>query len=206
MCKMASGVLTKGHKAHWSKGTDSHEAIIAEHKLTADGVRGPNIVRFEITPPDDRYDAPLAEWSYRVDQDTTPDWYDATAGEVAARAMLVEWAVCKLVTTGIERDVNTGENVVVCGGTVNKVCGGTVDEVCGGTVNEVWGGTVNAVCGGTVNEGWGGTVNEVCGGTVEFRVAFACKLTGALAVVINRIGAKAKCYVGTAKTRTVTGK
>jgi hypothetical protein len=93
----------------------------------------------------------------------------------------------------------------VSGGTVNAVRGGTVNAVWGGTVNEVSGGTVNAVCGGTVNAVRGGTVNEVRGGTVSFRCQFAVKLTGVMSVVINRIGMRARCFVGTAKTRTVRG-
>ena len=98
MCKPASGVFTKGHVAHWSKKSDSHEDIISEFKLCADGVRGPNIVRFEISPNYGDLSLPLDQWKYALDEGQTdlPKWYDPTDGEQAARAMLKDWAACKL--------------------------------------------------------------------------------------------------------------
>ena len=134
MCKPASGVFTKGHKAHWSKYTDSHEEIIEEHKLNADGVGGPNIVRFEISPPDCDLSKPLSEWEYRVDQHVTPEWYDKDDAEKAARAMLTEWAAQKIIREDREK-LEDGEYWIISG-TVNAVRQG-------GTVNAVWrGGTV----------------------------------------------------------------
>ena len=184
MCKMASFVLTKDN-AYWSKRTDSHEEIIEEHGLKELGLAGKvGILRVEIVPKRGDYMQPIDQWVFGYDQDMLPDWADKETDERRTRAALREWYSACFVPAGVER----------------------AEVKAGDVVKLVWGGTVNAVWGGTVNEVWGGTVNEVCGGTVEFRVAFACKLTGALAVVINRIGAKAKCYVGTAKTRTVTGK
>jgi hypothetical protein len=203
--------------------TDSHEKIIREFALNADGVSGPNIVRFEITPPNGDWSAPLDRWGYHVDQDRTPDWYDATEAERAARLMLVDWAKAKLVRDGENRNVNDGETVIAVtgNGKVGVVWGnGKVGEVTGnGKVGVVTGnGKVGVVRGnGTVGEVTGnGKVGEVRdngkvgavrdSATVSFRCAFSCKLTGALAVIINRIGSKAKCYVGTEKTRTVKGK
>ena len=95
MCKPASMILTKD-RAFWSLLTDSHEDIIAEFALHADGARGPNIVRVEITPPDSRMDMPLDQWTYQVDQDTLPDWYDAADGEARTRAALVEYAAARV--------------------------------------------------------------------------------------------------------------
>jgi hypothetical protein len=42
--------------------------------------------------------------------------------------------------------------------------------------------------------------------TVIFYCAFKCRIVGERAVIINRIGAKAKTYIGRAKARTVEGK
>ena len=51
MCKFASFVLTKDRE-FWSDKSDSYEDIISKHNLHADGARGPNILRVEISPTD----------------------------------------------------------------------------------------------------------------------------------------------------------
>ena len=50
MCQPASFVLTKD-AVFWSRFTDSHEEIIKESGLHADGAKGPNILRVEVVPP-----------------------------------------------------------------------------------------------------------------------------------------------------------
>ena len=89
MCKPASFVVTK-NKVCWSTKSDSHEEIIAEHKLHADGVQGPNIVRVEIVPPGDDFRLPLDQWIFKTDQYILPQWYDATDVESRARVALVD--------------------------------------------------------------------------------------------------------------------
>ena len=138
---------------------------------------------------------------------TVNDVMGGTVNAVRGGTVNAVWGgTVNAVWDGTVNAVMGGTVNAVWGGTVNAVWVGTVNAVWGGTVNAVRGGTVNAVWGGTVNEVWGGTVNEVWGGTVQFYVSYSCKLTGFLAVVINRVGKKAKCYIGTEKTRTVSGK
>ena len=100
MCKCASGIFTLGHKYHWSKTSDSHNHIIEEHKLCSDGVLGPNVIPFEISPPNGDLSLPLDQWVYRLDDtvraEMLPEWYDAEEAERQARLMLVKWAKCKL--------------------------------------------------------------------------------------------------------------
>ena len=101
MCTPASFVLTI-NDIYWSANTDSHEQIIEEHKLNQD------VVRVEITPPNDDFSKPLDEWVFETDQDILPDWYDAMLAEKRARSALVEWANKKLVFTG-KRKIESGE-------------------------------------------------------------------------------------------------
>ena len=89
MCEFASFVLTKDHE-FWLEGNDSHEAIIEHNHIHQDGVRGPNIVRVEITPCDIPED--LSSWKYHVDQDIFPDWYDAPECEQRSRDALLRRA------------------------------------------------------------------------------------------------------------------
>ena len=91
MGNFASFVLTKD-RVFWSEKTDSHESIIEEFGLFADGAKGTNILRVEVTPPKgaalvDWSD--LSAWTYRVDQDIVPVWADAQVDEERVRAALV---------------------------------------------------------------------------------------------------------------------
>jgi hypothetical protein len=93
VCNFTSFVLTIDRE-FWGP-TDSHEDIIEHHALHADGAHGPNILRVEITPPDDvatRED--LSTWTYRVDQDVLPEWaaHDPWKCEERARAALARRA------------------------------------------------------------------------------------------------------------------
>ena len=100
MCNPASMIVTKSH-IFWSKSSNRHEDIIAEHQLQELDVRGePTFVRIEISPLDNDLRLPLQEWKYRRDQDIIPDWYDAKIVERRARATLKEWHKQKILLTG----------------------------------------------------------------------------------------------------------
>jgi hypothetical protein len=89
MCKFASFVLTKD-KVLWLPDSDSHEEIISKNNLHADGARGPNILRVEITPRDTQIDfADYASWVYQIDQDTRPSWFNAEYDEKRVRGELI---------------------------------------------------------------------------------------------------------------------
>ena len=94
MCKFASFVLTKDEE-FWSDESESHEVIIAGKNqkgkvLHADGARGPNVLRVEITPTNKIKVWPsLKAWKYQVDQDITPVWFDAMVCEKRTRKALV---------------------------------------------------------------------------------------------------------------------
>jgi hypothetical protein len=92
MCKFASFVLTKDG-VFWSDKSDSHEEIIKEHNLHADGIRGPNILRVEIVPGAKiKKFTTYKDWEYRIDQDRMPAWFDAPTDEKRARIALKDRA------------------------------------------------------------------------------------------------------------------
>ncbi len=95
MCKPASFVITKD-RIYWSRTSDSHEEIIREFKLNADGIGGPNIVRAEIAPPKSDLSLPLKQWEYKLDQLIWPKWYDAKTAERECRVELKAWKKAKL--------------------------------------------------------------------------------------------------------------
>jgi hypothetical protein len=112
MCKPASFVLTKD-RVFWSMHTDSHTEIIDEYGLHEDGARGPNVVKVEISPDNEQLDSDPGTWVYKLDQDITPEWYDAEECERRARAALAEWVSARMIGWG-DRELSRG-NVFVYG-------------------------------------------------------------------------------------------
>jgi hypothetical protein len=108
MCTPASLVLTKV-RVFFSKTNNSHEDVIDEHGLTQDGVRGPNIVRVEVVPPNHDYSVPVQDWNFNVDQDILPDWWDAVDGERRTRAAMSDWMTYHCCSQGHGR---TNEHLV----------------------------------------------------------------------------------------------
>jgi hypothetical protein len=171
MCQFASFVLTL-EKAFWGP-TESHTNIIEHHKLVEMGARGPNIIRIEITPPNGKPLAPIAEWIYNVDQDILPEWHDKDLTEQRARTALLlrsqqeNWfAVVGSVTDsfstgGYGATVTGGDRATVTGGDRATVTGGDRATVTGGDSATVTGGYGATVTGGdsaTVTGGDGATV------------------------------------------------
>jgi hypothetical protein len=77
--------------------TDSHTEIIAENNLHEDGARGVNLVKIEISPPGGDMRLPIEQWAYRLDQDSTPEWYDAVDCERRGRAALEKWRAARVI-------------------------------------------------------------------------------------------------------------
>ena len=174
MCAPASMILTKD-SVLWSKTTDSHEEIIREFGIR-DAVGGvPQIVRVEITPPHGNFEAPAKDWTYKLDQDHVPAWYEAEEGERRTREALPAWIAEKIVlrsetivslSAGIKLAVYGQVRTVRGNGQVGTVWdNGKVGTVWdNGQVREVWGnGQVGTVRdNGQVREVWdNGQVREV---------------------------------------------
>jgi hypothetical protein len=101
MCKPASFVIAdNGKRAFWSPTTDSHEEIIAEHKLVDQVASKLCIVRVEIVPPGNDMTKPLRQWIYNKDQDLLPKWYDAKSAEKLCRIELKKWFAAKVFVEG----------------------------------------------------------------------------------------------------------
>src|SRR5574343_379317 len=145
MCNQASFIVTKS-KVFFCEKSDSHEDIIKEHKLTADGVRGPNIVRVEIMPPNNDWKLTCDKWRYKVDQDVLPGWYDSVNAERRCRIALKKWYALRVFDKASTHDTISyfivflkGKHkikAVVSGGYVRsqETSQMTIDTVSGGSV------------------------------------------------------------------------
>jgi len=92
MCHAASFILTE-NEVYFSEKHDSHEEIISENKLVADGANGPHILRVEINPVENLMD--LTTWKFKIDQDTRPTWFNAEKDEARVRTALKSWWKCR---------------------------------------------------------------------------------------------------------------
>ena len=117
MCRMASFILTRT-KVLWSVRSDSHEDIIAEHRLS-DNMHGDDFVRVELYPPLLDYRFPVDQWIYHTDQDCTPDWYDPKEAEIAVRAEMSKWCEVKIINDPKSKiNIEDGMNRIVFAGKV----------------------------------------------------------------------------------------
>ena len=190
MCEFYSAiVLRNGDFVDSPDVTDSHEYLIRGHRLPSLSSREPEhmpYVRVECSLRDGGDYCNHEDYSMRLDEDSSPQWFDDEMHERAEaecrrriKAMVLTedrdilLGGCWIVPKGITVRGVIGGRIISLGGTVQKVWGGgTVQEVLdGGTVHEVRGdGRVQEVRrGGTVQKVWGGgTVHEVLdGGTVQ---------------------------------------
>ena len=190
MCNPASLVITKD-AAFWSMNTDSHEDIITEHGLSQDGVRGPNILRVEITPPDGDFSAPATEWRYKLDQDIMPPWHDAAEDEKRARVALTEWIAARVIREGAKK-VCSGRFFVSDSATVRASGSATVEAYDSATVRASDSATVRASGSATVRASGSATVEASGSATVNQYGGIVNPPTDN-AVVIDRRGNKPVC-------------
>ena len=208
MCNPASIVITKDYKCWWSPETsESHSDIIEKFELYEDGSKGPNVVKVEITPPDNDFAAPLDQWLFKVDPDILPDWWDAEKGEAAARKELPNWLVKKVVLPGQERAVKACEYIIAYGNSTVKAYGNSTVKASGNSTVEASGNsTVKAYDNSTVEAYDNSTVKAYDNSTVEAysnstatRANFSnAKLTSAGndVVIIDRTQSPPVCHVG----------
>jgi phage gp45-like len=149
MCRPASFVVTK-KAVYWSKKSDSHEEIIREYNLEAldkDPIRGSNLVRVEIIPPNETdFETPLDKWRFHTDQLVTPDWYVAESAEKECRVALEQWAKAKVFTTG-SHNIEAGFSVYLCGNSTATLRGNSTATLCGNSTATLCGNSTATLCG-----------------------------------------------------------
>ncbi len=75
MCNFASLVAMKDGRVLYKLGCDSHYEILEYHNIPdRSDYRDPPFAYVEITPVGNE---PLDKWNFKVDERTTPDWFDA---------------------------------------------------------------------------------------------------------------------------------
>lgn len=77
MCKFKSGLAFKTKIVLAPEGNESHSDLLQSLGIEDNTLNASKkFVRIELTPPNGNKAADISQWSYRVDQDITPDWYE----------------------------------------------------------------------------------------------------------------------------------
>lgn len=77
MCKFKSGIILKNKVALTPDGNESHSDLLESLGIDDTYINATQkFVRAELTPENGNKATDVSNWSFRVDQDVVPDWYE----------------------------------------------------------------------------------------------------------------------------------
>ena len=178
MCNFLSAIVKRnGDIICKPDCTDSHEDLIDFAGLVDDG-RGA-FVRVELTPDGNDF-ANVDDYTFRVDQQDTPDWWtedlaasveeslrDRVRRMIIAEDRKIVLGGCWIVVDGATVQKSMNATIRMIGGTIKLIYGGTIERIDGGTIERIDGGTIELIYGGTIERFYGGTIERIYGGTIE---------------------------------------
>ena len=131
MCKLKSAIILKDKI--FMPDYDSHSKMLEELGITDDYINASKVfVGAELSPANGDVFSDIDGWKFNVDQDITPEWFDAKDCAERMREAVKEWAKTHIF---IERDglkISHGENIYVKNCKDVEVCGSaTVKYICG---------------------------------------------------------------------------
>ena len=129
MCQLKSCLVLKDRV--YCPDYDSHQDMLDKLGIKDDYLgASKTFVRVELTPPDGMRSLiePLSRWTLKMDQDVTPEWWDAEADRQRVEEAVEEWRREHVFTEG-EHSVKAGE-VYACGSATVKACGSATVTAC----------------------------------------------------------------------------
>lgn len=77
MCRFKSGIILKNKVVLASDGNDSHSDLLESLGIEDNNMNAmTKFIRAELVPKDNNKATDISEWTFVVDQDITPDWYN----------------------------------------------------------------------------------------------------------------------------------
>ena len=77
MCKFKSAIILKNKVVLTPDGNESHSALLESLKIEDNYINATKkFVRAELVPKNDNKATDISEWTFIVDQDETPDWFN----------------------------------------------------------------------------------------------------------------------------------
>ena len=152
MCQLKSCLVLKDRV--YCPDYDSHQDMLDKLGIKDDYLgASKTFVRVELTPPDGMRSLmePLDRWTLKVDQDVTPEWWDAEADRQRVEEAVEAWRMENVFTEG-EHSVEAGKvfaygnaTVIAWGiSTVEAYGNATVKAWCSATVKACGSATVTA--------------------------------------------------------------
>ena len=149
MCNFLSAVVLKNGDILMHPMIDSHSELVEYFKLPDTSQHIRHFVKVELTPTTDESWLDPSLWTFRLDEERKPSWWDDEASAKAeadlrrrASAMIINDDKTPLIvdgcwivgTKGKIREVRSGRIVRMCGGTLTAMRGGTLTAMGGGTL------------------------------------------------------------------------
>lgn len=144
MCQLKSCLVLKDRV--YCPDYDSHQDMLDKLGIKDDYLHASKtFVRVELTPPDDVFSLmePLDRWTLKVDQDVTPEWWDAEADRQRVEEAVEAWRREHVFAEG--EHIVKAENVYALGSaTVTAYGSATVEAYGSATVKAFGSATVTA--------------------------------------------------------------
>ena len=151
MCQLKSCLVLKDRV--YCPDYDSHQDMLDKLGIKDDYLgASKTFVRVELTPPDGVQSMmePLNKWTLKVDQDVTPEWWDAEADRQRVEEAVEAWRRENVFTEG-EHRVEDGKVFAYGSATVKAYGNATVEAYDRATVKAYDSATVKAYDSATVD-------------------------------------------------------
>ena len=169
MCQLKSCLVLKDRV--YCPDYDSHQDMLDKLGIKDDYLHASKtFVRVELAPPDgvESLMEPLNRWTLKVDQDVTPEWWDAEADRQRVEEAVEAWRRDHVFAEG-EHSISAGI-VYALGSATVKACGSaTVKAYNSATVKACGSATVTACDSATVEAYNSATVEAYNSATVKAR-------------------------------------
>ena len=146
MCQLKSCLVLKDRV--YCPDYDSHQDMLDKLGIKDDYLgASKTFVRVELLPPDGVKSLmePLDRWTLKVDQDVTPEWWDAEADRQRVEEAVEEWRREHVFADG-EHIVKAGK-VYACGRATVKACDSARVIACDSATVTAYGSATVTACG-----------------------------------------------------------
>ena len=167
MCQLKSCLVLKDRV--YCPDYNSHQDMLAKLGIKDDYLgASKTFVRVELTPPDgvESLMEPLDKWTLKVDQDVTPEWWDAEADRQRVEEAVEAWRKKHVFAEG-EHIVKAGKVFAYGSATVKAYNSATVKAFDSATVKACDSAKVDALGSATVEAYDSATVKAYGGATVK---------------------------------------
>ena len=144
MCQLKSCLVLKDRV--YCPDYDSHQDMLDKLGIKDDYLgASKTFVRVELTPPDgvESLMDPLDKWTLNVDQDVTPEWWDAEADRQRVEEAVEAWRREHVFAEG-EHSISAGIVYALGNATVKACDSATVEAYNSATVEACYSATVKA--------------------------------------------------------------